>query len=164
MYPADAGLSVFPATVFVNGQSLSLSTGGGTAYGNTTNGVILEGNRWAVYVNGVRTTQRCLISNPPADLWPPSGGSLLVQDEFADSYSFDYVDHYGEGTATFTRVSLCGWYDGRVRGMAYAVRPSGVLMWTIFLPFAGWATKTDQSSPEGAYTNGFIGWTYTVYE
>lgn len=167
MYPADAGLTEFPASVFVNGQSLSLTSGGGSyAYGNTTNGVILEGSRWAVYVDGVRTAQRCLISNPPADLWPPSGGSLLVQDEFEDSYNVDYNDHRGTGTFTVVRGELCYYFNPSLQlgELAYDRRPSGGLMWTVYYPFGGWAINDDQSGPEGFYTNPFFGWTFNVYK
>jgi hypothetical protein len=58
MYPAQ-GLggaqyreSDLPNAVTVDGTSFIRS---GTQYGNTANGVILEGNVWAIYQNGTRS-------------------------------------------------------------------------------------------------------------
>lgn len=84
-----------PSAVNFNGTSLSLS---GTSYGNTTNGVILEGTVWAVYQSGARTTQPALYSTS-------------IADYFANTYTLSLVDSTGthpSATLTVTRVG-CGW-------------------------------------------------------
>jgi hypothetical protein len=86
IYTADD----LPDDVTVDGASFSRS---GTTYGNTTNGVILEGNVWAKYRNGARSTRPCLIQ----------GG---VVDQFADTYT---ATSPGAESYTLTRVSLCVW-------------------------------------------------------
>jgi hypothetical protein len=76
----------------------------GTDYGNTTNGVILESGVWAVYIEGVRTTQQCLISGN-------------VEDQFASTYlihnfSFTgYCNNYSDPVTDIlvTRESTCLW-------------------------------------------------------
>ena len=55
VYPATCGLG--PPSITFYGETLA---GSGTAFGDTLNGVILEGDVWAVYRNGQRTTQDCL--------------------------------------------------------------------------------------------------------
>jgi hypothetical protein len=102
MYPAQAladgeySVSDLPDAVTVDGTSFSRSE---TSYGNTTNGVILEGNVWAKYSNGGRSTRACLIQ----------GG---VEDQFADTYTVTW-DAFGEGSpntnVVVTRESLCVW-------------------------------------------------------
>lgn len=101
MYPAqflvDDGYSEndLPDAVTVDGVSFNRS---GTGYGNTTNGVILEGNVWVKYRNGVRSERPCLIQ----------GG---VVDQFADSYTVTVPEYFGNqsGTYTATRRDLCLW-------------------------------------------------------
>ena len=95
-YPAQAlvdGLYTYddlPDDVTVNGTSFPRS---GTTYGNTTNGVIFEGNVWAKYTSGVRSSRPCLIQ----------GG---VEDQFADTYT---VTGPPGGAVVVTRRSLCEW-------------------------------------------------------
>lgn len=79
-----------PDDVTVGGISLARS---GSGYGNTTNGVFLEGNVWAKYTNGVRSERACLIQ----------GG---VQDQFADTYTISGETAAG---AIVSRISLCEW-------------------------------------------------------
>jgi hypothetical protein len=69
-----------PDSISVNGTSFERS---GTSYGNTTNGVILEGSVWAKYNNGLRTTNECLFRNN-------------IVDEFANSFllTVDYGDDF----------------------------------------------------------------------
>jgi hypothetical protein len=76
----------------------------GTGYGNTTNGVILEGNVWVKYRNGVRSERPCLIQ----------GG---VVDQFANSYTVTYTPG-GEPreSVVVTRISLCVWRGNDVCG------------------------------------------------
>jgi hypothetical protein len=104
MYPAQAladgdySENDLPDAVTVDGVSFNRS---GTGYGNTTNGVILEGNVWVKYRNGVRSERPCLIQ----------GG---VVDQFANSYSlsgFSTWELYEIGfeSLTLNRVSLCEW-------------------------------------------------------
>jgi hypothetical protein len=59
-----------PDAVTVDGVSFDRS---GSSYGNTTNGVRLEGTSWAKYANGVRSTNPCLLKNG-------------VVSQFADTY------------------------------------------------------------------------------
>jgi len=83
-----------PDSINFYGTTLSKS---GTSYGNTTNGVFLEGEKWAVYRNGVRTEKDHLIS----------GG---IKDLFLDQYTatwpkFDETENY---TVTLIRTG-CTW-------------------------------------------------------
>ncbi len=83
-----------PDSINFFGTTLSKS---GTSYGNTTNGVFLEGEKWAVYRNGVRTEKDHLIS----------GG---IKDLFFDQYTatwpkFDETENY---TVTLIRTG-CTW-------------------------------------------------------
>ena len=82
--------SDLPDAVTVDGVSYARN---GTSYGDTTNGVLLEGNVWVKYKNGVRSPRPCLIQ----------GG---VEDQFADTYT---VSGEPLGSVTLTRVSLCLW-------------------------------------------------------
>jgi hypothetical protein len=84
-----------PDSINFFGTTLSKS---GTSYGNTTNGVFLEGEKWAVYRNGVRTEKDHLIS----------GG---IKDLFLDQYTatwpkFDETENY---TVTLIRLGSCTW-------------------------------------------------------
>jgi hypothetical protein len=98
MYPAqalaDGGYSAsdLPDAVTVDGTSFNRS---GTSYGNTTNGVILEGNVWAKYRNGIRSERNCLIQ---------SG----VVDQFADTYTLTLAAG-SPISVTVSRISLCAW-------------------------------------------------------
>lgn len=86
-----------PASINFYGTTLSLS---GLAYGNTTNGVILEGTVWAVYIAGVRTTQ-------------PSLYSANISDNFNSTYTLTTVSNglanVPNATVTLTRNG-CIWY------------------------------------------------------
>jgi hypothetical protein len=96
MYPAQAlvngayAASNLPSAVTISGTSYSRF---GTGYGDTTNGILLEGSVWAKYANGTRSEQPCLIQ---------SG----VFDQFLDSYELTY---FGT-TVLLNRISLCTWY------------------------------------------------------
>ena len=98
IYTADD----LPDNVTVNGASFPRS---GTAYGNTTNGVIFEEDVWAKYTSGVRSSRPCLIQDG-------------VEDQFADSYLvemqmfYDYV----RGNCIVTRTGRGIW-----EGTAYGV-------------------------------------------
>ena len=85
-----------PASINFYGTTLSLS---GLAYGNTTNGVILEGTVWAVYIAGVRTTQ-------------PSLYSANISDNFNSTYTLTTISN-GVGNVPSTTVTLtrdgCAW-------------------------------------------------------
>jgi hypothetical protein len=98
--------SDLPDNVTVNGTSFSLS---GTGYGNTTNGVILEGNVWAKYTNGVRSSRPCLIQ----------GG---VEDQFADTYNLSATNTFDSSLSisiSLNRVSLCNWEASAPGGGVY---------------------------------------------
>lgn len=96
MYPAqgladvDYGANDLPDAVTIGGVSYSRA---GTSYGDTTNGVIFQGNVWAKYTSGVRSSRPCLIQ----------GG---VEDQFADTYT---ATSPGAETTTLTRESICVW-------------------------------------------------------
>jgi hypothetical protein len=84
-----------PDSINFFGTTLSKS---GTSYGDTSNGVFLEGEKWAVYRNGVRTEKDHLIS----------GG---IKDLFLDQYTatwpkFDETENY---TVTMVRFDNCTW-------------------------------------------------------
>jgi hypothetical protein len=70
----------------------------GTGYGNSTNGVNLEGEKWAVYRNGTRSEANHLLS----------GGR---NDFFADQYTAIFPKLFSSDTYTaiVTRVSECFW-------------------------------------------------------
>jgi hypothetical protein len=97
---ADSGN--LPSAVNFYGTSLSLS---GTSYGNTTNGVILEGSVWAVYRSGVRTTQGALMSEN-------------ITDYFNSTYTLSLQstsDPSENVTVTLTR-SGCMWIASQTIG------------------------------------------------
>ena len=117
MYPAqslvndDYSENDLPDAVTVDGVSFNRS---GTGYGNTTNGVILEGNVWVKYRNGVRSERLCLIQ----------GG---VVDQFASTYivSSPYFSSW-ISNVTVTRDSLCEW-SGEAEGQfdeSYVLDPN----------------------------------------
>jgi hypothetical protein len=107
MYAAQALVDGFysaidlPDAVTIDGVSFNRS---GTGYGNTTNGVILEGNVWVKYRNGVRSERPCLIQG-------------RVVDQFANSYTVTYTPG-GEPreSVVVTRISLCVWRGNDVCG------------------------------------------------
>jgi hypothetical protein len=84
-----------PDSINFFGTTLSKS---GTSYGNITNGVFLEGEKWAVYRNGVRTEKDHLIS----------GG---IKDLFLDQYTATWPKFDGTGnyTVTLVRFDGCNW-------------------------------------------------------
>jgi len=114
-----------PDAVTVDGISFNRS---GTGYGNTTNGVILEGNVWVKYRNGVRSERPCLIQ----------GG---VVDQFANSYTV--APNIGDSASPtiVTRISLCVWRGTDVCGnfvyLSYGSNPNGGqdIMWNVFFRF-----------------------------
>jgi len=92
-----------PDAVTVDGVSFDRS---GSSYGNTTNGVRLEGTSWAKYANGVRSTNPCLLKNG-------------VVSQFADAYYLQSPasDQCPEGNYSATIVKLeigdfCGYASG----------------------------------------------------
>lgn len=90
-----ADSSNLPDSINFFGTTLSKS---GTSYGDATNGVFLEGEKWAVYRNGVRTEKDHLIS----------GG---IKDLFLDQYTatwpkFDETENYA---VTLVRFDNCTW-------------------------------------------------------
>ena len=82
-----------PDSINFYGTTLSKS---GTSYGDATNGVFLEGEKWAVYRNGVRTEKDHLIS----------GG---IKDLFFDQYTATWPKSETENyTVTMIRTD-CTW-------------------------------------------------------
>jgi len=83
-----------PNSINFYGTTLSKS---GTSYGDATNGVFLEGEKWAVYRNGVRTEKDHLIS----------GG---IKDLFLDQYTATWpkLDETENYTVTLIRTN-CTW-------------------------------------------------------
>jgi hypothetical protein len=128
MYPAQAlADGLYPAGDLPDAITL-LGVGSlaksGTAYGNTTNGVILESGVWARYLSEVRATKPCLINN----LTP---GDDSVEDQFASSYSVEMsmFNDYVRGSCVVNKTSL-----GRWEGIAYGV---GQGSWPNDLAFDG---------------------------
>lgn len=72
----------------------------GTSYGNTTNGVIYENGVWAVYKNGVRSTQGQLHGNGVED---------LLADTYVVNIAADSEDCFFYGAVTVTRTELTRW-------------------------------------------------------
>jgi hypothetical protein len=141
-----------PASIDFYGTTLTKS---GTGYGDTTNGVILEGEKWAVYIDGVRTERDYLIS----------GG---IVDFFGDTYTVEW-DTY---SVTVTRATCGVWSVSFVADGCH----SGIV--TLTLADEGWSVSalsltegggpcytagaakypdTPESSPTGSY-----GGTFTV--
>jgi hypothetical protein len=83
-----------PDSINFYGTTLSKS---GTSYGGATNGVFLEGEKWAVYRNGVRTEKNHLIS----------GG---IKDLFLDQYAATWpkLNETENYTVTLVRTG-CTW-------------------------------------------------------
>jgi hypothetical protein len=83
-----------PDSINFYGTTLSKS---GTSYGDATNGVFLEGEKWAVYRNGVRTEKDHLIS----------GG---IKDLFLDEYTATWMNQDITIIYTVTLVRTdCTW-------------------------------------------------------
>jgi hypothetical protein len=96
--PVGVGsINLFPEIKF-QGQTLILDVAE-QGYGNKTNGVFLEGNRWAVYKSGVRTTRACLVSDSNND----------IEDTFPDQIAVTISAFGEEATRVLTRESLCLW-------------------------------------------------------
>ena len=112
-----------PTSIDFYGTTLYKS---GTGYGDTTNGVILEGEKWAVYIEGVRTERDYLIS----------GG---IADFFGDTYTVEW-DTY---TVTVTRSGCATW------GGAFTpdgCPPGGVIL---TLEDTGWGVTAISLLPGG---------------
>jgi hypothetical protein len=114
MYPADTPAGDLPDAITLNGTSLSKS---GTSYGDTTDGLIQESGVWARYVDGVRSTQTCLITGD-GNYTP---GNDAVEDQFADTYAVSatltsplgYPYGTDDHSRQTPRLSLCSWsYSG----------------------------------------------------
>ena len=163
LYPAQAlgdgdySVNDLPDAVTVDGTSFNRS---GTGYGNTTNGVILEGNVWAKYSNGVRSTRPCLIQ----------GGVL---DQFADTYTATATSGSASGLSqTLTRQSISEWFGDDFPGQQETGINLFYMRCSIYNEFypesewdAWWMTvgaedpikKTDpQNSPIGTYGVGIV--------
>lgn len=83
-----------PDSINFFGTTLSKS---GTSYGDATNGVFLEGEKWAVYRNGVRTEKDHLISGGIKDLF---------LDEYTATWPKSETENY---TVTLVRLGSCTW-------------------------------------------------------
>jgi hypothetical protein len=71
-----------PAVINFYGGELTVS---GTSYGDTTNGVILEGNEWGIYRDGARTSSACISL-------PANGATTAnVYAELATSYLLEFT-------------------------------------------------------------------------
>jgi hypothetical protein len=83
-----------PDSINFYGTTLSKS---GTSYGDAINGVFLEGEKWAVYRNGVRTEKDHLISGGIKDLF---------LDEYTATWPKSETENY---TVTLVRFDSCIW-------------------------------------------------------
>lgn len=182
MYPADdfGSSSDLPDTITFNATNLSRFE---TNYGNTENGVILEGNLWVRYINNEAvSTARCLISQP-VDLDPATCNSGIVRDNFSSSYYltstltatgggqlFCSGTVYRTGSNPELQENCCAWaqdpeeclipeglaalfYDG----VSDVIGEVPTYKWVIAAgpePIIGIKTGS-QNSPIGNYTNGF---------
>jgi hypothetical protein len=86
----------------------------GTTYGTTTNGIRLEGEKWARYSNGVRSERITLIGNGVNDDFPDVVNCAV---DYTTPW-YEYYDRlcpgsFGETVAGFnvelTREGLCDW-------------------------------------------------------
>jgi hypothetical protein len=77
-----------PDSINFYGTTLSKS---GTSYGNTTNGVFLEGEKWAVYRNGVRTEKDHLISGGIKDLFLDEYTATWPKDDETENYTVTLI-------------------------------------------------------------------------
>ena len=161
MYPATAVNTFYvaadlPDAVTVNGVSFNRSS---TNYGNTSNGVVLEGTQWAKYTNGVRSARDCLIQ----------GG---VVDQFANTYLVTPNVGDGASPTTVYRQSLCQWQGvdtcGNFVYLSYGTNPDSGddLVWNVMFFFyidcvidgAVRGQKNEeffQNNPEGIYSGTF---------
>jgi hypothetical protein len=105
MYSAQAladGLytaSDLPSTINVDGVNFARS---GTTYGNTTNGVILEANKWAKYNNGSRSRRDCLVQSGVED---PFANTYAIYGQFGTPGAFGFYS----STVIVNRISTCVW-------------------------------------------------------
>lgn len=138
VYPASCGVG--PDAVEFYGGTLS---GSGTSFGDTENGVILEGGAWAVYRNGVRTERDCLGL-------ASGGGTANVAASLASSYAlaFDYViDPLADPPTVEARTATLSNLD-------FSGNPSAIAMVTDEALFAGaigqcgWFGSKDQGGQE----------------
>jgi hypothetical protein len=116
MYPAQGfadGLfssGDLPSSVIIDGIVFSVS---GTSYGSAVSGVILEGNVWAKYTNGSRSSQLCLMQ----------GG---VEDQFADTYylsaTFPGRPEESLSNVPMTRSGPCSWNGPSSTTLQYFAR------------------------------------------
>ena len=123
-----------PASIDFYGTTLTKS---GTSYGNTTNGVILEGEKWAVYIDSVRTERDYLIS----------GG---ITDFFGDDYTVEW-DTY---TVAVTRSSCATWGGTFVADGCYS---GGVIL---TLADEGWSVQALSLAEGGGPCYGYGGTKY----
>lgn len=151
MYPAQKlangiySADDLPDAVTIAAVSYSRS---GTGYGNTTNGVMLEGNVWTRYANGSTSQRPCLIQ----------GGVL---DQFADTYYLSatfptpYEDLSFSNQPLF-RTSLCSWISG-FYGLYYYSAPLGRDFWLVIFPgIDGTASYNERmNTPVGQYEDRF---------
>lgn len=86
VYPASCGVG--PQSVLHYGSTLE-ATGSAPVYGDTFNGVALEGDMWAVYRNGTRTTRDCL--GLGTEDFGGIGTVPSVQANLATTYSFSFT-------------------------------------------------------------------------
>ena len=154
MYPAqqlandDYSENDLPDAVTVDGVSFNRS---GTGYGNTSNGVILEGNVWAKYRNGARSARPCLIQ----------GG---VVDQFADTYTVTITGPIPTEIASLNRVSLCLWEGiGPSSGSIWSIRyfyedqePNFLYRWLLDANGALRFKQGPSNTPAGNYDTEYV--------
>jgi hypothetical protein len=111
----------------------------GTGYGNSTNGVNLEGEKWAVYRNGTRTEEDYLLSGGRNDFFADEYTAIFPSWTLGTSY-----------TVLVTRVSECSW-NGQFQ-IAHCINP-GVA--SLVLDDDGWSFRAGGFSGPNSLCFGF---------
>jgi hypothetical protein len=146
-----------PESINFYGDTLSLS---GTSYGDTTNGVALEGGVWAVYKDGSRRETDCI--GLGYDTIPSRPVSAIMQSAYLVSFDLrfpdDSVQHYESavtfaGTVTSWGITECAWLGPGLELGVSLYRLGGI--WVVnFGEVDRFGEKTEsQGDPVGAYTS-----------
>lgn len=119
MYPASCGIG--PDAINFHGEII---LGSGTSFGNTENGVVLEGTEWAVYRNASRSTRNCLGFAFQGSVSPALSTSYALSldafngdftETFTSTLSFlgDISDIILHADQDFSgAIGQCGWGGG----------------------------------------------------
>jgi hypothetical protein len=166
VYPAACGRG--PESVVFYGNTLSGDT---ETFGNTTNGVILEDQIWAVYRNGVRTTRDCLgmaLQESSVDVAANLASGYSLSLEFGiNAYTASLNFQGGINPLFITDLSLFGqtagqcFWDGAVdqstpdfdQGIVLVFNPANCRWELASGPLDELFAYREDDSPIGEYTD-----------